>query len=111
MDNKNIIKRFEAVELERRGSVEQLWDLIERFVLPFRGDFYQTLNSEHEVDWHRRDIYDSTAVFAVQSLAASLQSNLTNPSMSWFTLMFRDEELKDRDAASEWLEKCSRLIF
>lgn len=111
MDNKNIIKRFEAVELERRGSVEQLWDLIERFVLPFRGDFYQTLNSEHEVDWHRRDIYDSTAVFAVQSLAASLQSNLTNPSMSWFTLMFRDEELKDSDAASEWLEKCSRLIF
>ena len=111
MDNKQLIRRFEAVELERRGSVEQIWDLIERFVLPFRGDFYQTLNSEHEVDWHRRDIYDSTAVFAVQSLAASLQSNLTNPSMSWFQLKFRDPELRDTDAAMEWLEQVSDKIF
>jgi hypothetical protein len=110
MNNAEIKKRFIALELERRGSVEQLWDLIERFVLPFRGDFYQSLNSEHEVDWHRRDIYDSTAVFAVQSLAASLQGNLTSPSQKWFDLRFRDQEVAENDAAMEWLENVSFKI-
>ena len=110
MNNLEIKKRFNAVELERRGSVEQLWDLIERFVLPFRGDFYQSLNSEHEVDWHRRDIYDATAVFAVQSLAASLQGNLTSPSQKWFDIRFRDPEIAENDAAMEWLEDSSNRI-
>ena len=110
MNNLEIKKRFNAIELERRGSVEQLWDLIERFVLPFRGDFYQSLNSEHEVDWHRRDIYDSTAVFAVQSLAASLQGNLTSPSQKWFDIRFRDPKVAENDAANEWLEDASNRI-
>ena len=110
MNNSEIKKRFIAVEQERRGSVEQLWDLIERFVLPFRGDFYQSLNSEHEVDWHRRDIYDATAVFAVQSLAASLQGNLTSPSQKWQNLRFRDQAVQENDKAMEWLEAVSFKI-
>ena len=110
MKNADIKKRFNALESERRGSVEQLWDLIERFVLPFRGDFYQSLNSENEVDWHRRDIYDSTAVFAVQSLAASLQGNLTSPSQKWFDLRFRDPEVAENDKAMEWLEESANRI-
>ena len=110
MNNLDIKKRFMALETERRGSVEQLWDLIERFVLPFRGDFYQSLNSENEVDWHRRDIYDSTAVFAVQSLAASLQGNLTSPNQKWFDLRFRDPEIAENDDAMEWLEEAANRI-
>ena len=110
MNNLEIKKRFNALELERRGSVEQLWDLIERFCLPFRGDFYQSLNSEHEVDWHRRDIYDATAVFAIQSLAASLQGNLTSPSQKWFDLRFRDPDIAENDKANEWLEDVSNRI-
>jgi hypothetical protein len=110
MKNADIKKRFNALELERRGSVEQLWDLIERFCLPFRGDFYQSLNSEHEVDWHRRDIYDATAVFAIQSLAASLQGNLTSPSQKWFDLRFRDPTVAENDKAMEWLEQVSFKI-
>jgi hypothetical protein len=110
MNNLEIKKRFNAVESERRGSVEQLWDLIERFCLPFRGDFYQSLNSEQEVDWHRRDIYDATAVFAIQSLAASLQGNLTSPSQKWFDLRFRDPEVAENDKAMEWLEEVATRI-
>jgi len=111
MDNADIIKRFEALEGERKGSVEGIWDEIEKFVLPLRGDFYSTLNSEGEVDWRRREIYDSTAVFACQSLAASLQGNLTSPSQKWFDLRFRDDELNENDAAMEWLEDCSDRVY
>ncbi len=111
MDNADIIKRFESLESERRGTVEGVWDEIEKFVLPLRGDFYSTLNSEGEVDWRRREIYDSTAVLACQSLAASIQGNLTSPSQKWFDLRFRDDELNDNDAAMEWLEDCSERIY
>lgn len=111
MNNEEICQRFDHLESERRGSVEQIWDLIERFILPLRGDFYTTLNQEGEVDWHRRDIYDSTAIFACQSLAASLQGNLTSPAQKWFDLRYREDEMNDDDAAMEWLEECSDRIF
>lgn len=111
MEANEIVRRFDALEAERKGSVEQLWDLIEQFVLPFRGDFYATLNSEHEVDWHRRDIYDSTAVFALQALAASIHGNLTSPSTRWFDLKFRNEELNNDTTAMRWLEACAELLF
>ena len=50
MDNTEILKRYEALYSERKGNVEQVWELIERFVLPLRGEFYSTLNNEGEVD-------------------------------------------------------------
>ena len=111
MKNEEICKRFELLESERQGSVEQIWDLVERFVVPLRGDFYTTLTDEGEVDWHRREIYDSTAVFACQSLAASLQGNLTSPSQRWFELKFRDDELNEDDAAKTWLDDCTNKIY
>jgi hypothetical protein len=111
MDNQDIIKRFEHLWSERKGSVESVWDLIERFVVPLRGDFYSTLSSEHEVDWHRRDVYDSTAVYAAQTLAASMHGNLTSPSKRWFELRFRDKALNADDAAKEWLDDCTDRIY
>lgn len=111
MDNTTIVQRFTALESERKGSVEQLWDLIERFILPFRGDFYTTLDEEANVDWHRRDVYDSTAVFAVQSLSATLQGNLTSPATRWFGLKFRQAELNERDEVKEWTEECTKRLF
>ncbi len=111
MDNQEIIQRSQQLESERKGTVDQVWDLIERFVVPLRGDFYTSLNSEGEVDWHRRQIYDSTAVFAAQALAASLHGNLTSPSQRWFELRFRDDDLNNDDGAKEWLEDSTNRIY
>ncbi len=111
MDNKEIVRRFDLLYAERQGSVDQTWDLVERFVLPLRGEFYVSLNSENEVDWRRREVYDSTAVFAAQSLAASMQSNLTSASQRWFELRFRNDDLNTQKVAMEWLETCTNLIY
>jgi hypothetical protein len=111
MDAEQVCDRFERLEAERAGTVEGLWTLIERYVLPFRGDFYDTgTSSESQVEWHRRGIYDSTAAFAAQTLAASLQGNLTSPTTSWFGLRFRDHELADNKNAQEWLEAVTQLV-
>lgn len=111
MNSEEIVKRYEYLKQERKGSVDQLWDLIERFVIPLRGDFYTTLNSEQEVDWHRRDIYDSTAIFAAQSLAASLHGNLTSSAQRWFDLQFRDPALNEDTEAKQWLEDATAAIY
>jgi hypothetical protein len=110
MKETDIIRRYEALKSERT-TVQDLWELISRFVLPFRGDFYRDLDNESELEWRVREIYDSTAVFAAQSLAASMQGNLTSPSTRWFDLKFRDEDLQDNTNAKEWLEACAKLVF
>ncbi|RKZ79273.1 MAG: hypothetical protein DRQ35_04530 [Gammaproteobacteria bacterium] len=111
MNNQDIVKCFEALRSERKGSVEQIWDLIEKFVLPLRGDFYTSLSDEGEVDWHRRAIYDATAIFACQSLAASIHGNLTSPAQKWFALQFRDEKLNEDDAVKEWLDDSTNKLY
>ena len=111
MKNSEIVHRQDMLEGERKGSVEAIWDLIERFVVPLRGDFYETLDSENNVDWHRREIWDATAVFGCQSLAASLQGNLTSPSQKWFDLRFRTNQLNDKDELVEWLDEVSDRLY
>ena len=111
MKEKDIVSRFDALFNERQGTVDSTWNLVEKFVMPLRGEFYTSLSSEGEVDWHRRDIYDSTAVFAAQSLSAAMQSNLTNPSQVWFDLRFRNADLNTEGGAKEWLEACTDLMY
>lgn len=109
--NSQHVQVKEALKSERRGSVEQVWELIERFVVPLRGKFYVSEDNEHEIDWHRRDIYDSTAVTACQYLASSVHGNLTSPSTMWFEINFRDPALNKMADAKEWLERCADIIF
>ena len=40
MECKDIVARFDALFNERQGSVDSIWDLVERFVMPLRGEFY-----------------------------------------------------------------------
>lgn len=110
MQASEIIRRYEFLKGERT-TVQDLWELIHRFVLPFKGDFYRDLETENELEWRVREIYDSTAVYACQSLAASMQGNLTSPSTLWFDLKYRDEKLNDNPEAKEWLEDTAKRIF
>jgi len=111
MKNEDIVTRFDHLWTERKGAVEGVWDQIERFVLPLRSDFYAILTSENEVDWDRREIYDSTAIGACQSLAASIQGNLVSMGQRWFNLKFRDDKLAEDDAAMEWLDEVANRIY
>jgi hypothetical protein len=109
-DPAHIVKRFEQV-YGTRHTVEEAWVIIERFIMPYRGRFFERGSSEGSVEWRQREIYDSTAVMAAQSLAASLHGSLTTPAIRWFDLRFRDGALQDDSDAVEWLEECSRRVF
>ena len=48
MNGINIIKRFNALE-SQRSTLDGVLEQIERYVVPYRGEFYSTMTSEHEV--------------------------------------------------------------
>lgn len=106
----NIIARLDVLEGQRK-VVEHTWQIIEKFVVPYRGQFFRTQLQEQQVEWRKREIYDDTAVKACRRLAANLHSNLTSPSMMWFSLSFRDEDLADDSDAVEWLEECGKRVY
>lgn len=110
MHPRDIIMRWQA-HYSMRKTVEEHWQLIERFVCPGRGKFFQDEKTEHELTWRRRELYDSTAPMAAQSLAASIHGALTSPATKWFRLRFRSDELNEMKEAKEWLEECEDRVF
>ncbi len=112
MKAEEIKKRFEALWSQRK-TVEQTWDLIEMFIMPIRGGkFFETQQSEHEVDWRRgRSVYDSTAQNACNTLASSIHGAITSPATRWFSLKFRDPELNQSTTNMQWLEKTANILF
>jgi len=112
MKDSEIIKRFDQHRADRT-TVEANWDAIERYIYPLGGGkFFQTQSSEGGMDWNRsRYIYDSTAILAHQTLAASIQSNIAGLSARWFDLRFKQNELNQDQEARQWLETCGELVY
>ncbi len=110
MDGAEIRKRFNALVQDRK-PLEDTFQVIEKFVVPYRGEFFKPMNSEGEVAWRRRDIFDSTAVESCQTLAASMQGALTSASVKWLALRFRQESLRNDNEAMRWLEICENKVY
>lgn len=109
-DTAHLRKRLSALESER-STVEEAWAVIEKYVTPYRGEFNNTISSEGSVDWSKRELYDSTAVAAHQLLASSLHGAVTSPSIRWFDLRFRSEQLNKNKEAVGWLQEVASTIF
>ena len=111
MDSLEIVKRFDAL-VSQRKTVEDIWEVINQLVVPFRGDFFRDVSSEHSVSWRdNRNIFDSTAVDAAHILASSIHGSLTSPAIRWFELAFRSNRLNEVKEARQWLEEAASLCF
>jgi hypothetical protein len=111
MDGKDIVQRFDVL-VSQRKTVEDVWDVINKLVVPFRGDFFRDITSEHAVTWRdNREIFDSTAVDAAGTLAASIHGSLTSPAIRWFELAFRAAKLNDNKESRQWLEEAAHKCF
>ena len=97
MDGTTIIKRYSQLESQRKSLDSVLQD-IDRYVVPYRGEFFNDLSTEHSVRWHRTRIYDSTAIVACNLLASQMHGNLTPPAAPDIAETF-GEDAKDALAA------------
>ena len=110
MENNVIKKRFDSL-VQNRKTLEDTFQVVEKFVVPFRGEFFKPMTEEQEVEWRRREIFDSTAIMACQTLASSMQGSLTSPSVKWFTLGFRQDELNHDNESMRWIEECENKVY
>lgn len=110
MNELEIKKKLEALKTER-SNIEHVWELVEQFCVPFRGEFFHDETSENSVDWRMRDVYDSTAIMAVQTLASSIHGSLTSPSFQWFDFRFRNDELNTKAEYKKWLQEATRRTY
>jgi len=102
-----IKKRCSTLESERQ-TWEDHWQDILDYVMPRKADV-TFVRSKGEK--RTEVLFDSTAITANNLLAASLHGTLTSPSLPWFTLKLRDEELMaDRDVQL-WLEDSGRRMY
>ncbi len=110
MNNRDLLQRFHQLE-SNRAVVQETWEAIERFCMPYRGKFFRDQSDEGSIDWNRRYIFDSTAVSAQQTLASSLHSGITNPAIQWFDLRFRNEKLNENRRANEWMQSVADRVY
>ena len=52
MDNQELLKRAQAAKTDR-DVVQQTWDAIREFVIPYRGNFFEEYTSEGSIDWYQ----------------------------------------------------------
>ncbi len=110
MDGKDIKRRTMARKADR-SNLDGMWDVIERFIVPFRAMMFQSKNQEGNVDWRRREIFDPTAINANTNLAAHIHGAMTNSELKWFGFGFQDMKLREIGEAKEWLEEADEITY
>ena len=100
-------KRTEKME-SQRSNWNDHWQEILDYVMPRKADVSLIRSRGSK----RTDVlYDSTAITANNLLAASLQGTLTSPSLPWFSLKLRDEDLNNDREVQIWLEDTARRMY
>jgi len=102
-----LLKRYDRLKSDR-VNWDQMWEELATFLMPGKIDF---ISKSTKGTKRASEVYDSTAIHALQILSASLHGSLTSPSTKWFGLRFREDELNEDKDAKDWLENCSKGIF
>ena len=102
-----IKKRCSKMESQRQ-TWENHWQEILDYVMPRKAEVsFQRSKGEKRTEV----LFDSTAVTACTLLAASLQGTLTSPSLPWFSLKLRDQDLNQERDIQVWLEDTANRMY
>ena len=102
-----IKKRCSKMEAERQ-TWESHWQEILDYTMPRKADI-TFVRSKGEKRTER--LFDSTAITAANLLASSLQGTLTSPSLAWFHLKLRNQDLNEDRNIQLWLEDTARRMY
>jgi len=110
MDANEIVNRYDRLVGERK-QLDYTYELIERFIMPGKGRFFQEgMDLEESIDFRHRELFDMTGPMSNTSLASNLHGSLTSPVATWHYLEFRNDELNDLADSSEWIEECNSNV-
>mgnify|MGYP001826665213 CR=1 FL=1 len=110
MSNQDLIGRFDGLRGDRQ-VIQEYWDQITRYITPYRGRFFKENTTESSIEWTQRHIYDSTAPNAHKVLSSTVHSGVSSPTIKWFDLRFRTEQLNRNKLAVAWLQEVGERVF
>jgi len=104
-----IIRRFDKLKSDRGTYNSHVQDVAER-VVPRKS--YVTVRRQKgaKTITFNSELFDATAVFANQYMAAGLVSHLCPPNSRWHALKLRNEELNKSEAVKESLAKIATIL-
>tara|TARA_R100000329_G_scaffold33242_2_gene30896 strand:- start:7562 stop:9148 length:1587 start_codon:yes stop_codon:yes gene_type:complete len=106
-DIKAIIKRFEALEGQRENWQTHFQELAD-YMLPRKADIVRKRTKGEK---RMEQIFDGTALQAVDLLSASLHGMLTSGATPWFHLAMKDQDIGRDAEVQEWLEDTSMRMI
>lgn len=92
----------------KRINFESYWQECMDFIVPRKSDVVST---RMEGDQRNTELFDTTAIFANQLLAAMLHGMLTNPSVRFFELAMESPELNEDEEVVAWLQEVADRMF
>lgn len=105
---RELIKRHEKLENDRRAFWDPTWQDISDYMAPRKSNILR----EREPGRRQTDhMFDATPVKANELLAASIQGSLTSAAIRWFSLRVRSIALKDNQDINRWLEQASAIMY
>lgn len=110
MTNEEMVARYQK-NRATRTVVQGAWNDVNRYVSIFAPDEFQIDTTENAAQWDLSWLYDSTGVYAHQTLAASIHANLTSPSAEWFLFAFRENKANKLVNGQKWLEEVSEITY
>ena len=102
-----LVKRFDTIK-SNRITWDNHWQDCSDYALPQKAIVTKIRTPGTKL---KTDIYDSTAIQAVQVLAAGLHSYLTNPTSRWFALGMKNKKLLKNKKIKDWLKDSEDGIF
>jgi hypothetical protein len=102
-----LVRRYEALKTQRSTWDFDFQDIV-RLLIPGADDIIEL----HDPGQSRTEhIFDGHPLRAPQTLAANMMSAITNQSLQWRRLKFRDEALNETQAVNGWLHACDTRIM
>lgn len=102
-----IIQREEKLRSER-SSWNQTLQEVSELVLPNRAAFTTTINP---ADNTHHKVFDTTAIWANEQLAAGLHGFVTPSTQRWLKMNLSNEELMEDDEVVNWLGMASEIAY
>ena len=94
--------------MEQRSTWESHWQECADFMQPRKAEITQ---ERARGDKRNLQIFDATAIHALELLAASLHGMLTSSANRWFSLRYKESTLNSTDEAKEWLEDATDKMY
>jgi Bacteriophage head to tail connecting protein len=102
----SVLQRWSEL-LSQRTMHDYIWQDLVDMVLPGSADItHVRVPGESRTE----RLFETTAVQAAQTLAASLMGAITNPAIQWFRLRFREDDLSDNQEVATWLNACDEIM-